>query len=118
MNRFDRSITEIDDALDRRFDRISLNPDLDRLKALLKDAKTSGELIGRIIEFFNRANELTPYGLGHAVFLNATNETDLIRIWNHNLKFVFEKAFRFDNDKLQEIRTAYERLIGDATPLH
>lgn len=118
MNPFDRSITEIDDALERRFDRISLNPDLNRLKKLLNEAKTPGELVGRIIEFFNRANALTPHGLGHAVFVNATDETDLVRIWNHNLRFVFEKAFRFEDEKLQEIRAAYERLIGDATALH
>jgi 5-methylcytosine-specific restriction enzyme B len=118
MNPFDRSITEIDDALERRFDRISLDPDLDRLKTILTEAKTSGELIGRIIEFFKRANEVTPHGLGHAVFLNATDETDLVRIWNHNLRFVFEKAFQFDDENLQDIRAAYERLIGNADILH
>jgi 5-methylcytosine-specific restriction protein B len=117
MNPFDRSITEIDDALERRFDRISLSPSVERLKVLLSEAKTSGVLIGRVIEFFNRANELTPHGLGHAVFAKATSEADLVRIWNHNLKFLFQKAFRFEDDKLEEIRTAYQTLVGNAYPL-
>ena len=104
MNPYDRSITDLDDALERRFDRIALNPSLEILKELMKKANTPGPLVEKVIGFFKRANELIPHGLGHAFFINVRSESDLVRIWNHNLRFVFDKTFRFDPEKFQEIR--------------
>jgi hypothetical protein len=117
MNPYDRSITELDDALDRRFDRIALNPDVNILRSLLMSAKAEGPLIEKIILFFKKANESAPHGLGHAFFKGMRSEGDLIRLWNHNLRFVFEKMFRFDMDKYQDIRTAFAEMLSDASAL-
>ncbi len=117
MNPYDRSITELDDALDRRFDRIALNPDVNILRSLLISAKAEGALIEKAILFFQRANENSPHGLGHAFFKGIRNEGDLVRLWNHNLKFVFEKMFRFDMDKYQDMKTAFAAMLSDASTL-
>jgi 5-methylcytosine-specific restriction protein B len=113
MNPFDRSITELDDALERRFDRIALEPNTSLLAALLKKGGLSGMSIEKVIAFFKRANELMPHGLGHAIFIGVTNEAALLKLWNHNLHFVFQKAFRFESEKYEEIKAAYQLLVTD-----
>lgn len=117
MNPFDRSIAELDDALERRFDRISLEPNISILGTLLSAKGVPGPLIEGIITFFKRANQLMPHGLGHAFFLTLKSQNDLAQLWNHSLRFVFQKAFRFDSSKYDEIKAAYELLVADATLL-
>lgn len=117
MNPFDRSITELDDAFERRFARIALNPDIRLLTKICRDGGTEPSLISKIVTFFNKANELAPHGFGHAFFIGVRNEQDLIKLWNHNVRFVFEKMLRFDHDKFQEIRDSYATLVTDANSL-
>ncbi len=117
MNPFDRSITELDDALERRFDRVAVVPDVRILRLLLTTAGAQGELLGKIIGFFNEANGLVAHGFGQTYFLGVGSEASLVRVWNHKLKFVFEKIFRFDDDKYQQIRNHYAAQLTDATQL-
>jgi hypothetical protein len=117
MNPFDRSITELDDALERRFDRVAVVPDVRILRLLLTNAGAQGELLGKVIRFFNEANGLVAHGFGQTYFLGVDSEAALVRVWNHKLKFVFEKIFRFDNDKYQQIRDHYAAQLADATQL-
>lgn len=117
MNPYDKSVSELDDALERRFERISLNPSVNILTSILKEASMSGELIGKVVEFFNSANKLMPHGFGHAFFLRAKDESDLTRLWNHKLKFVFDKVFRFDPSKIEQIKLDYSKLVSDPSVL-
>jgi len=117
MNPYDKSITELDDALERRFDRILLDPDEPILRSLLTNAKAEAPLIEKVVKFFRQANDKTPHGFGHAFFKTVRTEQDLIGLWNHNLKFVFEKMFRFDEEKYKEIRTAFAAILTDASAL-
>lgn len=117
MNPYDRSITEMDDALERRFQRILLPPDVGTLANLLKQAGMAGELVGKVIKFFQKANEFAPHGFGHTYFVGVSSERDLIRLWNHSLRYVFEKMFRFDADKRAEIRSAFAELVTDASTI-
>lgn len=117
MNPYDRRITELDDALDRRFHRIVLNPDVKILRSLMGEAKAEVILIEKVIHFFQQANEIAPHGFGHTFFKGVRNEADLISLWNHNLMFVFEKMFRFDTDKYLDIRSAFAAVLSDASAL-
>ena len=117
MNPYDRSITEMDDALERRFQRLYLAPSTAILAQILKQAGADGPLIEKIMRFFQKANELAPHGFGHTYFVGVKQEADLMRLWNHMLKFVFEKMFRFDSEKLAEIRTAYVAVLPDGSNL-
>jgi hypothetical protein len=117
MNPYDRSITELDDAMERRFDRISLEPNVNILAFALKNNGLDGATLEGLLKFFKRANELTPHGLGHALFLNIRNETDIVRVWNHSIHFLLQKSFRFDLDKYQELKSFYEPLVTDANAL-
>jgi hypothetical protein len=117
MNPFDRSIAELDDALDRRFDRIDLEPSVPILVGLLQSAGLSGPLIEKVISFFKKANELVPHGLGHALFIGLKDDADIVLLWNHKLYFLFQKAFRFDPGKYDELKAAYALLVTDAKSL-
>jgi 5-methylcytosine-specific restriction enzyme B len=117
MNPYDKSITELDDALERRFDRISLGPDETILRSLLISSKVEAALVEKIVKFFKQANKDTPHGFGHAFFKSVQTEQDLIELWNHKLKFVFEKIFRFDEDKYKEMRAAFAAILTDASAL-
>jgi 5-methylcytosine-specific restriction enzyme B len=114
MNPFDRSITELDDALERRFDRIALDPSASILAGLLKEKGLPGPSIEKVMTFFKRANDLMPHGIGHALFIGLKDDADILKLWNHSLHFVFQKAFRFDSAKYDEIKAAYQPLVIDA----
>lgn len=113
MNPFDRSVTELDDALTRRFHRIALDPSPAILAKLLKEAGAAEELKGRVIEWFLSTNKLTVHGLGHSYFLAIKTEGDLIRLWNHMLRFVLERMFQFERDKFEEVKTGFKGLVSN-----
>lgn len=115
MNPYDRSITELDDALERRFDRIALNPDVSILKKLMNGAEKS--LVEKVAHFFEQVNEIAPHGFGHTFFNGVKSEADLVRVWNHNLRFVFERMFRFDMEKFKDVRTAFVAILSDDSNL-
>jgi hypothetical protein len=117
MNPYDRSITEMDDALERRFQRVYLPPDPALLAKVLKEAGAEGPLMEKVFKFFQKANELSPHGFGHTYFVGIKREEDLVRLWNHMLRFIFEKMFRFDTEKLSEVRTAFAAMLTDASAL-
>ena len=117
MNPFDKSITELDDALERRFDRILLEPNASILGNVLAANGLPGPFIEGIIKFFVKANQLTPHGFGHAFFIGVKNQGDMLKLWNHNLHFVFQKTFRFDSAKYDEIKAAYQPLVADGNLL-
>jgi hypothetical protein len=73
----------------------------------------TGELLGKVVQFFLAANKKTPHGLGHTLFLGIKDEIGLKRLWNHKLRFILEKMFRFEPEVLRELTTAYGTLSGD-----
>gem|GEM_PF-3037949 len=111
MNPYDKSVADLDAAIDRRFEIVQLDPDINILKKLTSDAGMRTELMGKVIEFFNDANKKCPHGFGHTYFLGIKDEKDLLRLWNHKLKFLFEKAFRFEPQTLEDIKEAYKKLV-------
>lgn len=117
MNPYDRSITELDDALERRFDRIALVPDANILRSLMQSAGADGSLIDKVVRFFQQANDIASHGFGHTFFKGMRSESDLVRLWNHNLRFVFEKMFRFDAEKYKDLRSAFAAILSDASNL-
>ncbi|MBE0471867.1 MAG: AAA family ATPase [Methyloprofundus sp.] len=114
MNPYDKSVVDLDSAMERRFDVVELLPSVDILRSLLLDSGVDGDTIGKIIKFFNTANKLSPHGFGHTYFKGATEEIDFILLWNHKLKFIFEKMFRFKDDAYKEVRQSYVDIISEA----
>lgn len=113
MNPYDKSVVDLDAAMERRFDVIELLPNIEILKSLLNASNISREILGQVIDFFNTANKLAPHGFGHTYFKGMKDEDDFILLWNHKLKFIFEKMFRFKNDEYQNIREAFLKIITE-----
>eukprot|EP01037_Dinobryon_pediforme_P006125 gene6125-6200_t len=71
-NPFDRSVTDLDDALLRRFWVVELEPDGALLKSFLTKAGVDGSVIRRTVQMFDILNRVLPSGFGHASFLKRT----------------------------------------------
>jgi len=113
MNPYDKSVVDLDSAMERRFEVIELLPSVDILRTLVTKSGIKGELLGKVIEFFNTANRLSPHGFGHTYFKGVSEEIDFILLWNHKLKFIFEKMFRFKEDTYKEVRQSYINIISE-----
>lgn len=115
MNPLDRGVDEVDAAFDRRFGKIALRPDPDGLQRFLDASGMSPELRDRVVVFFNfvqKAATRNPYAqIGHAYFLDVRDEVDLARLWDHQLQFVFEKAFRQVTADFESVRAAWQRAL-------
>src|SRR5690606_23951296 len=115
MNPQDRGVDEVDAAFERRFARIALDPDDGILAELLAAAGMAEPLRERVVEFFEFVQDTAlrhpQAALGHTYFIGAKDVGDLVRVWNHQLRFFFEKAFRLDRDKLAEIYEAWDRVV-------
>lgn len=113
MNPYDKSVVDLDSAMERRFNVIELLPNSILLTTLLTNSNLSGETIGKVVAFFNIANKLSPHGFGHTYFKDIKDEIDFILLWNHKLKFIFEKMFRFKEDAFKEVRDSYIQIISE-----
>ena len=113
MNPYDKSVVDLDSAMERRFEVIELLPSEDILSTLLQKGGIQKELLGKVIEFFNKADELSPHGFGHTYFKGVLEEIDFILLWNHKLKFIFKKMFRFKDDAYTEVRQSYINIISE-----
>jgi hypothetical protein len=111
MNPYDKSVVDLDDALERRFDRIALDPSVDILRGLLTKSGMAGELLGKTVAFFVSANGRSSNRIGHAFFQGMKTETDLQRLWNHKLRFILEKMFRFEPESMTEMTQSYDGIF-------
>jgi 5-methylcytosine-specific restriction enzyme B len=113
FNPFDRSVVELDDAMDRRFDRIALEPSPEKLREILLQEKVAPELVGKVTECFVALNKMSRHGLGHALFIGIRDDETLRHLWRRKLRFILEKAFRFDDSSLQTAKERYLSLFTD-----
>lgn len=110
MNPYDKSVADLDNAMERRFARIAMDPDVNMLRKFLIENNAKGEFIAKAIKFFKSANEKSPHGFGHTFFLNVSNEADLQRRWSYSLRFVFEKMFPFEPDVVKQLKDELDEL--------
>jgi 5-methylcytosine-specific restriction protein B len=121
MNPLDRGVDEVDAAFERRFAKIALDPDEGILAGFLRASMMSGSLAARTIEFFRYVNQLSEQNpmatLGHTYFIGISDLDGLQRLWAHQLRFQFEKAFRLDPEGLAEVRRRWNAVIDLDTGL-
>ncbi|MDR6287337.1 5-methylcytosine-specific restriction protein B [Methylopila jiangsuensis] len=105
MNPEDRSVDEIDDAMDRRWAKVRLRPDADKLRGFLVANGVPGPVAGPIIAMFN--NLQSHIEIGHAFFRTVHDAASMTRLWESQLQYVVRKKFRFDPDTLREIEALW-----------
>ena len=117
MNPLDRGVDEVDAALERRFAKIAMDPDPAKLSELLGDSGMEPGLISRVRTFFERLlkNKNAQSRLGHAFFRSVKDEDGLRRLWDHQLRFHFEKAFQLSNEGFDDVRRDWDRIFQGQT---
>ncbi len=115
MNSRDKAVSEIDDAFDRRMGKIELGPDPELLRKLLSDGGLDVAQTDRVVAFFKWVNNGI-YPLGHTFFLGVRDEPSLARLWQTQLRFVFEKQFKYEPEKLTEIKSKFVTITGAKLP--
>lgn len=103
-NPYDRSITELDDALLRRFWVIDFEPDPILLEKRLQDEGLEAALIRKTVFIFNLLNSSFPHGFGHAGFLKIKSQEDLFSVWKAKISLPLKRALLHDKNKYDEIR--------------
>lgn len=118
MNPLDRGVDEVDAALNRRFAKYAMDPSEDYLTTFLIAAGMPDVLRQRVLSFFRSVNReaavaVNPHAvLGHTYFQNIRDIPGLIRLWDHQLRFHFEQAYRLDISGLEKIRTDWSRITA------
>jgi 5-methylcytosine-specific restriction protein B len=107
MNPYDKSVGDLDDAMERRFLKIDLSPNVEALKKFFENSKLSRESKGSLLSFFVEVNKLTPHGFGHAQLSSIQTVDDFTFIWEQKLKQFFEKMFRFEPTKHAKTKELY-----------
>jgi 5-methylcytosine-specific restriction protein B len=105
MNPDDRSVDEIDDAMDRRWSKISLSPDPSKVRDFLVENGCDQTLIGPTVNFFVELQRRV--SIGHAFFRKVKDRSSLSRLWDMQLRYFLQKRFRFDAPTLQEVEALW-----------
>ena len=116
MNPLDRGVDDVDAAFERRFAKIAMDPNRIILLEFVAEAGMDAGLVGRVAGFFDYVNDQArdnpATALGQTFFLGAKTEDDLRRLWEHQLRFFFEKAYRLDPQGHREIRERWEAMLA------
>lgn len=120
MNPFDRGVDEVDAAFERRFGKISMDPDRELLDEMLTDNGMDEGLKSRVLGWFSRvnghANKNAAAAVGHAYFATATDEASLTDVWEYQLKYLVQRAFRRDDPTREALGTAWQRIFQAPEP--
>jgi hypothetical protein len=111
MNPYDRSVTAVDVAMQRRFSILRMAPSETILRSVLTTNSVSAGLVDRVVTFFQECQRVMPHGgLGHAYFLTTKDLDSLQLAWEHQLLPLFEQELRFEPDALEQIKQAFTDL--------
>lgn len=115
MNPLDRGVDEVDAAFERRFARIAMDPDRRILESGLDVNEVTDPLRTEVLRLFDmmngRARSSPQAAVGHTFFMDVRDAASLRSLWQHQLRFLVEKAYRLDRDTYQAIVGAWERAI-------
>lgn len=101
MNPEDRSVDEIDAAMERRWAKVSLKPEVNKLRDFLTENGLKPAEVGEISKFFIALQKYIE--IGHAFFKNVKDVDGVRRLWVNQLSHVVQKKFRYDTETKKEI---------------
>jgi len=110
MNPHDRSITQLDMALLRRFDHIDIPPSPESVADFLTQAGMTEEHAGLVGQWFRKLQSLMPFGIGHTFFIGVGDIGKLGLVWRYRLLPFCESILEFEPTKLEDVRRSFEAL--------
>lgn len=102
-NPFDRSVTDMDDALLRRFWVIQLDPDGATLQSHLEKEGVEENVVNRTMQVFKILNDTFPNGFGHSNFLRVKTVDDLAAVWLRRVRLGLHRSLVHDRDKFESV---------------
>ena len=119
MNPLDRGVDEVDAAFERRFAKVRMDPDAAALNDILTDKGVDDGLRDAITNWFKRINSLAvknpAASVGHAYFTEVADLESLRELWDHQLQFLVERAFRLDEKNRAGLELQWQQLFAQET---
>jgi len=123
MNPFDRGVDEVDAAFERRFAKVTMDPDPAALTSMLEANGMDPTLQARLLAWFRSINERArnnpAAAVGHAYFVTASDEESLRDIWNYQLQYLVQRAFRREESTRADVTTRWHHIfdaVGTSNP--
>ena len=117
MNPLDKGVDGVDAAFERRFAKLQMSPDPEALEAMLSTNGMDEVLANEVVVWFRSINRFAKTNanaaIGQAYFSNATDEESLREIWEYQLQYVVERAFRYDHENGDRIRDLWLKMLPD-----
>ncbi|SFQ16664.1 5-methylcytosine-specific restriction enzyme B [Tranquillimonas alkanivorans] len=110
-NPFDRSVTDLDDALLRRFIVVTMEPDKAFLQKYLTDKMVESRVLTRTLRLFDILNDAFAAGFGHTNFLHVRTIDDLADVWEGRVKLGLQRALFHDRQKYAGIKDEVDQLL-------
>jgi len=110
-NPFDRSVTDMDDALLRRFWVIQLDPDGATLQSHLEKEGVEENVVNRTMQVFKILNDTFPNGFGHSNFLRVKTVDDLAAVWLRRVRLGLHRSLVHDKDKFESVSNEIESIL-------
>lgn len=116
MNQHDRSITQFDLALIRRFDHVDLKPSSEMVERFLQSGGAfTSEQVDRIVRWFDALQRLLPFGVGHTYFKDITGPHLIQVVWNHRLLPYCQAVLELEPDKLIDVERSFAGMHAEVT---
>lgn len=110
-NPYDKSVTDLDDALLRRFWVVEIEPDGAVLRSHLESHGVESGIVNRTVQAFNILNDAFPHGLGHTNFLGVRTLEDLVAVWGGRVRMALRRAFMHDRETFEATVANVEALM-------
>lgn len=101
MNPLDRGVDDVDAAFERRFAKVDMPPSRELLERILDDnGFPDGNIHRRLLGWFSKINaraaQTPTAAVGHAYFADVTDAETLQEVWDYQLKYLVDRAFKYD----------------------
>jgi hypothetical protein len=110
-NPFDRSVTDLDDALLRRFIVIMMEPDRAFLERYLQSLGVEARVLSRTLRLFDILKGAFPAGFGHTNFLKVRTIEDLAEVWTGRVQLGLQRTLFHDPQRYNALKTEIEELL-------
>lgn len=110
-NPFDRSVTDLDDALLRRFVVIMMEPDKVFLESYLKERGVEDRVLSRTLRIFDILTDAFPAGFGHTNFLKVESIDDLADVWTGRVQLGLQRTLFHDRQRYEALKVEIEQLL-------
>jgi 5-methylcytosine-specific restriction protein B len=118
MNPIDRGVDEVDAAFERRFAKIRVDPSREELDRILTRNGLEDSLKSRVLAWFSLINgkfarDNPSAAVGHAYFVNVDGVDALRDVWEYQLQFAVDRAFRLDAESRASVELGWKSIFVD-----